>query len=180
MATERIKDSRVEGLSWFRKSRETRRFKSVSNLIPSVTSLKVRSQSSNSRVELAPNEPHPTRSFYFEWKPKSKTIQISLDPRSRRQAKWVGLDSDDGFKAQKARTGVNITKPNLTLVGPVTIDGPGCMVNQEKEMGLLIDKPQPKLLESGGDDILNDVEGSESELACEQPRTTPIVDITQF
>jgi hypothetical protein len=46
---------------------------------------------SRSRIILAKKEPRPPRAFHFVWKPKAKTLHITIG--SRREVEWVWLES---------------------------------------------------------------------------------------
>jgi hypothetical protein len=50
------------------------------------------------KMDMAIKAPRPTRLSHFEWKPKSKTLRITLDSGSRRKVEWVGLASLMGLK----------------------------------------------------------------------------------
>ena len=43
-----------------------------------------------------PETSRPTRNTHFVWKPKSKTLRITLNSGSRRTVEWVGLASNKG------------------------------------------------------------------------------------
>jgi hypothetical protein len=180
---ERPRDYRNDEVRRFGKSRELQCIKSAPETLSSDTLLKIRGRNSNKRVELATNAPRPTRSFYFEWKPKSYTIQITLDAGSRRRAKWVGLKTKDAVKAQQAVTKSTLDGPNSTLVGesgPDDDDGLNGLDIKKAEMGLSADQPIPNLLESDGVDSVRDEEGSEPEWASDLTRTTPTAVNTQL
>lgn len=53
-------------------------------------------ESNKPRVELSRAEPRPTRHFDFTWKPNNKTLRITLQEGSKREAQWVGLSSSRG------------------------------------------------------------------------------------
>ncbi len=180
---ERPRDYRNDEVRRFGKSRELQCIKSAPETLSSDTLLKIRGRNSNKRVELATNAPRPSRSFYFEWKPKSYTIQITLDAGSRRRAKWVGLKTKDAVKAQQAVTKSTLDGPNSTLVGesgPDDDDGLNGLDIKKAEMGLSADQPIPNLLESDGVDSVRDEEGSEQEWASDLTRTTPTAVNTQL
>jgi hypothetical protein len=61
--------------------------------------------------------PHPTRLSHFAWKPKSKTLRITLNEGSCREVKWTSLGSHNGPKifkeSNKAPSGPPPT-PNIS------------------------------------------------------------------
>jgi hypothetical protein len=71
---------------------------------------------------MSSNEPRPTRSFHFVWKPVSRTIRITLDHGLRRNVTWAGLEVGAGLKEQQD---LNTDGPQKSLVGQARSDGPG-------------------------------------------------------
>ena len=53
---------------------------------------------SRTRADMAINSPRPTRLSHFVWKPKSRTLRITVDLGSRRVVEWIGLESSNGPK----------------------------------------------------------------------------------
>ena len=81
----------------FRKARYSRSTKSAPYLIPSVTSHNSMGFYSKTRVRMAENEPRPTRTQLFVWKPISKTIRITLENGSC-IVSWISLGSSNGLE----------------------------------------------------------------------------------
>jgi hypothetical protein len=83
-------------------------------------------ENSESRVPAAKKSitPRPTRSTKFEWKPKSRTIRITLNMGSRRTVEWVGLETPKGpiiYNEASIISGPKVSENNQTqreLVGP--------------------------------------------------------------
>jgi hypothetical protein len=66
--------------------------------IPPKTVMLPEKENSKSRAPavMNPETPRPTRNTHFEWKPKSKTLRITLNSGSCRTVEWVGLVSNKG------------------------------------------------------------------------------------
>jgi hypothetical protein len=63
---------------------------------PSVTHTNGDNKPRVPRVEMSLDEPRPTRLFDFVWKPRNKTLRITVNEGSKREAKWVGLSTPLG------------------------------------------------------------------------------------
>jgi hypothetical protein len=107
VVAEQAGSSRKDERRRFWKTHKTRSTKSAPDLQPTVLTLKAK----DGKSKMAPTEPRPTRSFHFEWKPRSRTIRISLDPSSRRQVSWMGLRDGIGLQAQKSDSGLKSIGP---------------------------------------------------------------------
>ncbi len=82
-----------------RNSRPFRNSARFAPILPKTDTIRVNEKRESwNHVELANNTPRPTRLSKFEWKPKSKTLRITLDSGSRRKVEWVGLASITGPK----------------------------------------------------------------------------------
>ena len=79
----------------FRKARYLQSTKSAPYLILPVTFHNSTGFYSKTRVRMAENEPRPTRTQWFVWKPISKTIRITLENGSR-TVSWISLGSGNG------------------------------------------------------------------------------------
>jgi hypothetical protein len=174
VTAERAGSSRNDETKRLWKSRKTRRTKSAPDLIPSVMSRNL--QNGNSKLAL--NEPSPTRSFHFEWKPNSRTLRITLDQESRRKVSWVGLKEGVGPKAQKLESGLNMNGPQSFLIKKAQSDEDvelACLEAQAHEMG---DKTHNSMGFTEKEiEPSSDADGSGSGLVCELGKTdSPIED----
>jgi hypothetical protein len=79
----------------FRQARKSRSTKSAPDTKPTVTLPKSRDQIFKYPGYISKNEPRPTRTTHFVWRPVSKTIRISVD-NGLRSVKWVELGSNTG------------------------------------------------------------------------------------
>ena len=162
VVAEQAGSSRKDERRRFWKTHKSRRTKSAPDLQPTVMTLNAK----DGKSKMALNEPRPTRSFHFEWKPSSRTIRISLDQGSRRQVRWMGLKEGVGLKAQKAESGLNSDGPCSLLITetqPIVDVGPACLETLN-ELGCETHNPMG-LKEKIGEETRD--EGCESELARE-------------
>jgi hypothetical protein len=171
VVAEQAGSSRKDERRRFWKSHKTWSTKSAPDLQPTVLTLKAK----DGKSKMASNEPRPTRSFHFEWKPRSRTLRISLDQSSRRQVCWMGLEEGVGLKAQKAESGLNSDGPFsllFTETQPI-VDVGLARWETLKELGCETHNPmglKEKIGEEFGRKKLGcetRVEGGESELATE-------------
>uniref|UniRef100_A0A2N9HPF7 Endonuclease/exonuclease/phosphatase domain-containing protein n=1 Tax=Fagus sylvatica TaxID=28930 RepID=A0A2N9HPF7_FAGSY len=151
-----------------RKSRKSRSTKSAPYLFPSATFHKSTEYNPKNRVKMAIHEPRPTRSYQFEWRPKSKSIQVSL-VNGTRLVNWVGMGSRSGLCKEL------ITKPNEgsepTIVGQGQAwveSGPAFLEAQSKGKEPLVYYTRENLEassdESSSDDDQRDADGVDTEL----------------
>jgi hypothetical protein len=163
VTAERDGTSRNKEMKWSWKSRKSRRTKSAPDLIPSVMSRNLRNE--NSKLVL--QEPRPTRSFHFEWKPKSRTLRIMLDQMSRREVSWVDLEEGVGPKAQKLESGLIMNGPQSFSLYKAHSEEDleqACLEAQAHALGDETQNPMGSMEEI---EPSSDAEGSGSGLVCE-------------
>uniref|UniRef100_A0A2N9FRJ8 Reverse transcriptase domain-containing protein n=1 Tax=Fagus sylvatica TaxID=28930 RepID=A0A2N9FRJ8_FAGSY len=143
----------------FQQARKLRSTKSAPEMKPTVTLHKSRNRVSNARVKLAKNEPRPTRTTHFVWRPVSKTIRISME-NGLRIVKWAELDSSTGPQVEKGEGTNQLVGPQNSRLGKdqtSLIAGPG-----EVEAQVIVKDPlddnQQKALESSTDDTSSENE----------------------
>ena len=79
----------------FWNSQKSRKIKENERYVPNIpitdTNRELGKSKSRSFIHMAKTEPRPTRSFHFEWRPKSKTLRINLKNGTWKEVEWVGL-----------------------------------------------------------------------------------------
>jgi hypothetical protein len=69
---------------------------------------------SRPHVNMARNEPRPTRQFHFEWKTFPKMIRIILIQGQRRKVEWTGLDTMVGPKVLQPTNFNSMSGPSVS------------------------------------------------------------------